>query len=128
MAQFILSSAPPEKDGETITFELFENERPRQGFILRRNGELLAFLNECPHWSVDLDLGDEDFYDQKIDRIYCKNHGALFVLPDGECETGPCLGRKLIRFEVQANQDDLRILLPPPYSTSATSRDKNGAR
>ena len=83
--------------------------RRREAFILRRHGALLAFLNECPHWGVELDLGDGHFYDEELDRIYCKNHGALFVLPSGACETGPCLGRGLERLSLHRDGQDVWV-------------------
>ncbi len=102
-------------EGQSLTFEFFR-ELPsgrtrKEGFLLRRGGHLLAFENECPHWSVELDLGDGHFYDEDLDRIYCKNHGALFVLPSGECETGPCLGRSLTRLAVRRDGPDAVIVL-----------------
>jgi nitrite reductase/ring-hydroxylating ferredoxin subunit len=101
------------KEGQTAVFS-FEgtqagSPRKREGFVLRRGGQLLAFLNECPHWSVELDLGDGHFYDPDLDRIYCKNHGALFLLPSGTCETGPCLGRSLCAFSVRVEGNDALV-------------------
>lgn len=98
-------------EGETATFPLPLAKHGENGFVINFRGELLAFKNECPHWSVDLDLGDEDFWDRELQRIYCKNHGALFVLPSGECETGPCLGRSLTRYEVTLEGEDLLVRL-----------------
>lgn len=100
-------------EGESLTFT-FELEvrglrRKQEGFVLRRGGQLLAFHNECPHWSVELDLGDGHFYDAALDRIYCKNHGALFLLPSGLCETGPCMGRSLTSFPVHPDGDDALV-------------------
>ena len=69
-------------------------------------------MNECPHWAVDLDLGDGDFFDTNIQRIYCKNHGALFHPQTGMCETGPCLGRELTRFEVALDDTDALVRVP----------------
>ena len=79
-----------------------------------RHGEagLVAYLNRCPHWSVDLDMGDERFYAEDIDRIYCKNHGALFRATDGVCDWGPCLGKGLLRFELEIEGDDAFVMLP----------------
>jgi len=93
-------------DGETRTFPLQFLGRDAEGFVLRHEGALYAYLNECPHWSVELDLGDGHFFDPAIGRIYCKNHGALFHPENGVCETGPCLGRSLVRFLVRAQGDD----------------------
>lgn len=86
-------------------------QRTLEGFVLRRGEEWLAYLNECPHWSVELDLGDGHFYDQEIDRIYCKNHGALFVLPSGDCETGPCMGRALVQYSARLEGEDVLVTL-----------------
>lgn len=101
------------QEGETQTFPLPSSapfaHRPLEGFVLRRKGLWLAYLNECPHWSVELDLGDGHFFEKELDRIYCKNHGALFVLPSGECETGPCLGRALTRYDTQLDGEDVVV-------------------
>jgi nitrite reductase/ring-hydroxylating ferredoxin subunit len=50
---------------------------------------------------VDLDYGVGDFYDGELDRIVCKNHGALFHPQTGFCEWGPCTGHSLERFEIE---------------------------
>ena len=97
------------KEGETQAFPIEGDKHKRTGFVIRYQGELLAFLNECPHWSIDLDLGDGEFFDPEIQRVFCKNHGALFVLPSGECETGPCMGRELTKFASQIDGNDLMV-------------------
>ena len=92
--------------GEAAVFELeLEGERV-QGFVLCHTLGLFGFLNRCPHWGVDLDLGDARFYAEDIDRIYCKTHGALFRVTDGVCDQGPCLGEALERFTVERVGDD----------------------
>lgn len=75
-------------------------------------GRLFAYLNECPHWAVDLDLGDGHFFDPELQHIYCKNHGALFQPTDGRCVTGPCLGRSLVAFPLERDGDDAVVHLP----------------
>ncbi len=106
MPQVRVPGAARLEEGQTRVFDLVDDKHKRNGFVIRYEGSLLAYLNECPHWSVDLDLGGEDFFDRAIQRVYCKNHGALFVLPSGECETGPCLGRALTRYEVRVEGED----------------------
>ncbi len=96
-------------DGESRTFCFDHRGRQVEAFVLRRQGVFLAFLNECPHWSVELDLGDGHFYDEELDRIYCKNHGALFMLPKGQCETGPCLGRSLTSYSLEVDGNDILV-------------------
>jgi nitrite reductase/ring-hydroxylating ferredoxin subunit len=58
---------------------------------------------------VDLDLGFGDFYAEDLDRIVCKNHGALFIPQTGECSAGPCAGMFLERFEVVLEGNDAVI-------------------
>jgi len=98
--------------GQSQTFELEHDEGRIPGFLLRHaSSGLVAYLNRCPHWSVDLDLGDERFYAEDIDRIYCKNHGALFRVHDGVCDHGPCLGKSLIPCAVELEGDDAWVSL-----------------
>jgi nitrite reductase/ring-hydroxylating ferredoxin subunit len=97
------------EEGKTQIFPVEEGKNAKDGFVIKYEGQLLAFLNECPHWSVDLDLGDEHFFDEEMRRVYCKNHGALFVLPSGECETGPCLGRSLTRYDAVVDGADVVV-------------------
>lgn len=97
------------EEGKTHTFLIAVGSREQEAFLLRYEGELLAYLNECPHWAVELDLGDGHFFDDELQRIYCKNHGALFVPPEGKCETGPCLGRTLTRLEIRLEGEDVWV-------------------
>jgi len=99
-------------EGETRVFEVNVGGRPREAFLLKYRGEHHCYLNECPHWAIELDLGDGHFFDPELDRIYCKNHGALFFPATGECETGPCLGRSLVRLHVRSGAEDVLVEVP----------------
>jgi nitrite reductase/ring-hydroxylating ferredoxin subunit len=96
-------------EGQTQSFAVPSKSGHSQAFVLRFAGTFVCFLNECPHWSVELDLGDEHFFDQELGRIYCKNHGALFHPKDGSCETGPCLGRSLTQFKTRIEDEDILV-------------------
>lgn len=95
--------------GETQVFELVHEGRQREAFVLRLEERCYAYLNECPHWSVELDLGDGHFFDEELGRVYCKNHGALFSPTTGECEMGPCRGRSLVQLRVREDGDDVLV-------------------
>jgi nitrite reductase/ring-hydroxylating ferredoxin subunit len=98
--------------GQSQTFEFEQAAERVPGFVLcHTRAGLVAYLNRCPHWSVDLDLGDGRFYAEDIDRIYCKNHGALFRVEDGVCDHGPCLGQALLRCSVQLEGEDAWVTL-----------------
>jgi len=97
--------------GDSAVFAYERDGLKRQGFVLRHGDEYFAYANCCPHWYVDLDLGDERFYDAAIDRIYCKNHAATFTPRDGHCDSGPCFGRNLERFETRVVLGRLEVLI-----------------
>ena len=99
--------------GESARFDFQRDGDTVEGFLLRHATGCFAYLNRCPHWAVDLDMGDGRFYAEDLDRIYCKNHGALFRVPDGVCDHGPCLGKALESFAVELDGDDAWVNLPP---------------
>lgn len=99
--------------GQSARFVFKRGALTEEGFVLRWGEGFYAFANSCPHWNVDLDLGTGDFYDVALDRVVCRNHGALFHPQTGHCEWGPCTGRSLERFELTANGDDVDVQIPP---------------
>ena len=98
--------------GEAATFRFERDGEQLQGFVLRHGDGLVAYVNRCPHWYVDLDLGEGKFYAPKVDRIYCANHGALFAIDTGVCERGPCLGMALEKLVVRADGDAAIVEVP----------------
>jgi nitrite reductase/ring-hydroxylating ferredoxin subunit len=98
--------------GESLRFAFTRGGLAMEGFVLRWRDGLYAFANSCPHWSVDLDYGMGDFYDAELDRIVCKNHGALFQPQTGFCEWGPCTGHSLERFELSTEGEDAVVSVP----------------
>jgi len=99
--------------GEAKTFTYERAGRSYEGFLLRHALGFFAYANACPHWNVDLDLGFGDFYDRELDRIFCRNHGALFHPESGLCTAGPCAGLYLERFEVSFEGDDALVETAP---------------
>jgi nitrite reductase/ring-hydroxylating ferredoxin subunit len=98
--------------GQSTRFVFKRGKLAEEGFVLRWGDGLYAFANSCPHWSVDLDYGTGDFYDVALERIVCRNHGALFHPQTGFCEWGPCTGHSLERFELEAAGDDADVQIP----------------
>lgn len=98
--------------GQSTRFVFQRSQLSEEGFVLRWGEALYAFANSCPHWSVDLDFGTGDFYDVALDRIVCRNHGALFHPQTGFCEWGPCTGHSLERFELSADGEDADVQIP----------------
>jgi nitrite reductase/ring-hydroxylating ferredoxin subunit len=101
--------------GEAHAFEYERGGETQMGFIMRNEADTelgwVAYRNWCPHWGVDLDMGEERFYAKKVDRIFCKNHGALFRIHDGYCDAGPCATESLERFAVRLEGGELVVTI-----------------
>jgi nitrite reductase/ring-hydroxylating ferredoxin subunit len=87
--------------GQARKFNFEREGQTQEGFILRLVSGFVAYHNRCPHWGVDLDMGEGRFYSELTDRIFCSSHGALFVPSTGYCDAGPCAGDSLERFEIE---------------------------
>lgn len=96
--------------GEARVFAFERESETREGFVLRYREQLFAYHNRCPHWGVDLDMGEGKFYSQLNERIFCSSHGALFSPESGYCEAGPCVGDSLERFELRAEGEDAVVV------------------
>lgn len=78
-------------EGEAKGFELGE----KSYILVRRNGELFAYINRCPHRGVRLEWQPDQFLDYEKQFIQCSTHGALFTIETGLCVAGPCLGKRM---------------------------------
>jgi len=96
--------------GQTVSFTFNRKDGKKVGgFVIKSQQEYRAYYNRCNHWPVELDLGDGDFYYDKIDRITCKSHGATYQLDTGYCDGGPCSGTSLLSFEVSVEGDTATV-------------------
>ena len=59
-------------------------------FVLRHQGNLVAYLNSCPHRKVPLEWLPDQFLNADKQFIQCAAHGALFTIEQGLCISGPC--------------------------------------
>lgn len=100
--------------GQARAFTWPGDSRAGGGFVVQHASGLVAFRNACPHWGVDLDMGLGGFYDPAIDRVYCRTHGALFVLPSGLCDVGPCVGESLEPLPLRVDGADVWVTVPDP--------------
>jgi len=64
-------------------------------FVIRWQGVLRAYRNECPHVGSPLDWPENRFFDASGRYLMCGTHGAVFRPEDGFCIEGPCAGRAL---------------------------------
>lgn len=81
------------RDGGTRLFEA-----PGDGpdlFLVRKGEAVYAYLNDCPHWGLPLDVFPGRLLNRVTGDIQCANHGARFDVESGHCTFGPCLGDSL---------------------------------
>lgn len=70
------------------------------GFIVRVDGEVLAYVDSCPHNRIPLAVFDNQYLTRRGDYIVCGAHGAVFNPKSGMCFSGPCRGEGLTPWPV----------------------------
>lgn len=86
--------------------------RSREGFVVRDETGVYAYLNVCPHAGHPLNWKPDAFLSRRRDLIMCSVHGAIFEIGSGLCVGGPCPGRSLQSLRVEVRRD--RVLVYPP--------------
>lgn len=92
------------------------------GILVRCEGGVRAWRNECRHLAVRLDRDTEgSLFDRDGELLMCQFHGALYRPDDGMCVAGPCAGSRLRPLPIQllGNEvwlvgEELRTLPPDP--------------
>jgi nitrite reductase/ring-hydroxylating ferredoxin subunit len=69
--------------------------------LLRRDGQVHAWLDRCPHTGMSLRWDPRPFATADGRYLECAAHSALFRVGDGMCVRGPCVGEALTRGEVE---------------------------
>lgn len=85
--------------------------------VVRRDGQLHAYHNRCPHLGVELNWLPDQFLDRGGELIQCATHGALFRIDDGRCIAGPCTGKSLQ--PIPCTLIDGHIAVAPDWSLPA---------
>ena len=71
--------------------------------LLRRGGDVWAYLNRCPHFSLPLNYEPDLFWTYDAASVMCAHHSAMFRFEDGVCYDGPCLGSALAAVAVRVD-------------------------
>ena len=102
-------------------------EQDAKGFLLdgqpvivaRRDNQVYAYKNNCPHWGVELNVMPDQFMDLDQQFIICANHGALFELETGNCLSGPCSGQSLEPVPCREELGQVMVAVPEPAAADA---------
>jgi nitrite reductase/ring-hydroxylating ferredoxin subunit len=65
------------------------------GFVVRYEGKVFAYVNQCAHIPVELDWKEGEFFTVNKDYLICSTHGAHYEPHTGHCVMGPCKGKQL---------------------------------
>ena len=77
--------------------------------VVRREGQVYAYQNRCPHRGIPLEWQPDQFLDHSNSLIQCATHGALFLIESGECVAGPCSGQSLKALSCREDADGFWI-------------------
>ncbi|MBL8670545.1 MAG: Rieske 2Fe-2S domain-containing protein [Alphaproteobacteria bacterium] len=77
--------------------------------LVRRDGAVFAYRNDCPHRNTPLDLDDGRILSPDGAYIMCRTHGALFAIDTGLCIAGPCAGDRLTAVSVAVIDGEVRL-------------------
>ena len=105
-----LCSSHALSEGTSRGFELDEAKL----FAVRKDGQLYAYRNRCPHRGIPLEWLPEQFLDSSASLIQCATHAALFLIESGECVAGPCAGQFLTALDCR--EDSQGIWITPQAS------------
>ena len=88
-------------------FELSFNESTLAFFVVKKDAEVFAYINKCPHVGINLEWRPDDFLNIDKSLIQCSVHGAEFIIETGRCIAGPCQGKMLdsvpLQIDAQGN-------------------------
>jgi nitrite reductase/ring-hydroxylating ferredoxin subunit len=82
-------------EGQARGFVVGEGTAQIDLILVRRYGELLGYVNSCPHQGVPLETFPDKFLTLDGSQFICSAHGARFRVEDGFCVSGPCEGKSL---------------------------------
>jgi len=94
-ARVICASGALAEAGDGVRFEVVLNGRPVPAFVIRFEGEVRGYLNQCAHVAMELDWMPGKFLDSSRTVLVCSTHGALYDPATGSCVGGPCRGARL---------------------------------
>ena len=80
-------------------------------FAVKKDSQIYVYRNRCPHLGVELNWQEDKFLDMDGMLIQCSTHGALFLIEDGECVSGPCQGERLQAIPFEIIEGQIRIVL-----------------
>jgi len=105
----ICASVALQEKAHGVKFSLPELGERTTGFVVRYNGVVYGFVNQCAHVPVELDWDEGDFFDLTKNYLICATHGAHYHPQTGYCVMGPCKGRSLKPITVSERDEHIYL-------------------
>jgi nitrite reductase/ring-hydroxylating ferredoxin subunit len=99
--RLICDGVQVEEGGKGVRFTVQRHGETQPAFVIRYDGAVHAYVNQCAHVPVELDWMEGEFFDLTGLYLICSTHGATYLPDTGRCVAGPCSGRKLVRLHVE---------------------------
>ena len=97
--------------GKGVRFSVVRYKREIPAFVIRFQGKVYGYYNECGHVPAELDWLPGEFFDDSKLYLICSIHGALYAPDSGRCLGGRCQGKGLKPLPVK--EIDGNIYLEP---------------
>jgi len=98
--------------GDGFRFEFYGADGRQAAFVLRWQGKVYAWLNQCRHIPVELDWNPGKFLDSSGLYLICATHGALYEPDSGVCVSGPCVGQQLFSLPILESDGGIYLIEP----------------
>ena len=71
------------------------------GFVVRKDGRVVGWIDRCPHAGFPLALELDRYLTPDGELLLCGWHGAVFSPLSGDCVGGPGMGGRLTEWPVE---------------------------
>ncbi|QOT75293.1 Rieske (2Fe-2S) protein [Cupriavidus basilensis] len=105
--------------GAGVRFVVEVGGRPVSAFVVRFEGAVHGYLNQCAHVPMELDWQEGQFFESSGLYLMCATHGAVYAPDSGLCVGGPCRGASLAKLRVEERDGNVYWLPESPYEVPA---------
>lgn len=94
-------------DPGSLAVNMEQSGLPWDLCVVRKNDQVFAYINHCPHAGSPLDWVPGEFLSVDKAHIQCATHHALFEIESGKCVNGPCVGDRLKPVDIEIVGDEV---------------------